>query len=472
MLDKQTAAGATKEKATRTDSSDKGDVTKTDQTTSEKRTQTEPTAKTDETRTDQTTETAKPKSVSEGEPAKETEVPEEVMEVLNSLAVDLMQQVADELGISTEELNRLLTDLGMEAMDMLQTQNYQTLVITAGGESDPMSLLTKEDLYKSFQELTNALAKKLEELSKVLDVTPDEMTKLIEQAKRQLAQVQGTVETPKLSSEEEPVQTVDDIALIQTKDDAVPDADALLSTQDQDVPELTTEESVSGDDMSLTGEQPTETVLTEESRAQGEQSGQSRENGNDSQSSQPNLMSGSTDMLRAQAAVTQFDAAAAAAPESVDTESIIRQIVDYMEVNTQGDDPSLEMQLTPENLGTLRIQLAAKDGVVSAQIVAQNETVKNALESQLIRLVESFDEQGIKVDAVEVSVGTNTSPDSFDQSTGSESESGTTDSRSGYGRRLRNLNLSALTEGQEMEEEDRLAAEMLRAGGNTVDYAI
>jgi flagellar hook-length control protein FliK len=506
LLNKQTAAVSTKEETTKSDVPDQQDRINTGS-----RAEGEHTEAVRGTDTKKTESAAEAPSIEEEVPevqeteVQETEVPDEVLELMNSLAAAMMEQTAGELGLTEEELNQLLTDLNMEVTDLLKADNLLTIVVAAGGESDAMSLLTKEDLYGNFQQLTGVLTNKLDEAAKTLGMTTDELSQLMEQATQRMTEGQSAA-IPETSADDQPVQIGEGLNLLQTDTEAVSDATSLaqvdeheasatelselevseLETPESEIPKSEVPEaeipesevpeheadSVNTDDATRSVEQSTETIQSSESNTKGDNTDQSRNNDSDRQSSQSPLMNGHTDMLRAQAAVTQAQSASPLVSQEVDTESIIRQIVDYMEVNSQGDTPSLEMQLTPEHLGTLRIHLAAKDGVVSAQIVAQNETVKNALESQMIRLVESFDEQGIKVDSVEVSVGTNASPDSFDQNTGSESGSGMTDGRSGYGRRLRNLNLSDLTQGQELDEEDRLAAEMLRAGGNTIDYAV
>jgi flagellar hook-length control protein FliK len=470
LLNKQTTATSPKEETPKSNAPDQQDRIKTDSQTEGEHTKA--VKGTDTKKTEIPSEAPSMEEVTEGQ---ETKVPDEILELMNSLAAALMEQTAGELGLTEEELNQLLSDLNMDATDLLKADNLLTLVVAAGGESDAMSLLTKEDLYGSFQQLTGALTQKLDEAAKALGMTTDEMSQLMEQAIQQMTEEQSAA-IPETSADEQPLQIREGQNLLQKDTETVTDTVNSapvdeLEASETEAPE-TDADSVNTDDEVRFEEQSTETIQSKESNTRGDNTDQSRSNNSDRQSNQTPLVNGNTDMLRAQAAVTQAQSAAPAVSEGVDTESIIRQIVDYMEVNSQGDTPSLEMQLTPEHLGTLRIHLAAKDGVVSAQIVAQNETVKNALESQMIRLVESFDEQGIKVDSVEVSVGTNTSPDSFDQNTGSESGSGMTDNRSGYGRRLRNLNLSALAQGQEIEEEDRLAAEMLRAAGNTVDYAV
>ena len=73
----------------------------------------------------------------------------------------------------------------------------------------------------------------------------------------------------------------------------------------------------------------------------------------------------------------------------------MRQIMDYMKVSVKADSSELEMQLHPQSLGTLHIQMASRNGVVTANFIAQNETVKAALESQMVQLKENFAEQGV-----------------------------------------------------------------------------
>ena len=65
---------------------------------------------------------------------------------------------------------------------------------------------------------------------------------------------------------------------------------------------------------------------------------------------------------------------------------------------------SLEMQLNPANLGRVHLTVATTGGVATASMIVENQMAKNALESQMITLKESFAQQGLKVDEVEVTV--------------------------------------------------------------------
>ena len=44
----------------------------------------------------------------------------------------------------------------------------------------------------------------------------------------------------------------------------------------------------------------------------------------------------------------------------------------------------MEIQLNPENLGKINLTVVAKDGMITAQLTAQNEAVKNAIENQIV----------------------------------------------------------------------------------------
>lgn len=126
------------------------------------------------------------------------------------------------------------------------------------------------------------------------------------------------------------------------------------------------------------------------------------------------------------------------------------------------------MQLHPASLGTVNVQIAARGGSITAQFTTQNEAVRAAVESQIVELKQQFEEQGIKVDKVEVAVASHQDSQQFSQS-GEEAQR---DQKSQSGRTVRRLNLDELDaeDAPEMEESEKIAVEMMRANGGTVDY--
>ena len=126
----------------------------------------------------------------------------------------------------------------------------------------------------------------------------------------------------------------------------------------------------------------------------------------------------------------------------------------------------MDMQLHPANLGSVHIHLEAKEGVLTAQFTAQNESVKAALESQMIQLKDSFEEQGLTVESIEVMV----SSQKFDQSY-EEAESQANDTGSRFGRqRTRRVSLHVSMEDEELSDEEILAKEVLKGQGSTVEF--
>lgn len=143
-------------------------------------------------------------------------------------------------------------------------------------------------------------------------------------------------------------------------------------------------------------------------------------------------------------------------------ENITKQVVNQVKLTMKNDVTSLQMQLYPEHLGKVSIQVVSKNGVLTAQIAAENEVAKAALESQLATLKESFDSQGIKVQSVEVMVSTN----AFEQNQQSNTENSDQEHR--HGRQTKKNILTGLTGEDDSElPEDNSLQETL---GNTVSY--
>jgi len=83
---------------------------------------------------------------------------------------------------------------------------------------------------------------------------------------------------------------------------------------------------------------------------------------------------------------------------------VVEQLVDKIKVNINKDTTTLKMQLAPEHLGKLELEISSKSGVLTANIKVENAVAKEAIENGLQTLIQKFDEQGVKVEAVEVSI--------------------------------------------------------------------
>lgn len=159
----------------------------------------------------------------------------------------------------------------------------------------------------------------------------------------------------------------------------------------------------------------------------------------------------------------------------VDTQSIMKQIADYVKVQKNQDMTEMELQLHPASLGTIKISLTTRGGNVTAQFTAQNETVKQALEAQVTQLRTNLEEQGVKIDAIEVSVASHEMERNLDQNGQSNQEQQNKEADEKINKlRRKNINLRAWANGDEnpdeiVDEDMKLTVEMMTMYGNSMD---
>lgn len=362
---------------------------------------------------------------------------EEAAEVLEAAAVQVIQEVADTFGMEPAEVQEIMADLGMEQTDVLSAQGLSSLILAVSGEESSQALLTNEELYGSYQELMGRLEAALQECSETLEVSPEQLDLMAKSAVRQLQPEESADEAIQLKVVEEPRES-------KKTADGKPDE-------------------------GLETVRPVEQKAVEQTR-DGESAGGNhdrKENRHEHEGGREQGLNLFAQNLKAEQFEPQVQQTSGT--ESVwdtDTQNIMRQIMDYMKVNLKADMSTMEMQLHPASLGTLQVQVASKGGVVTANFITQNEAVKAALESQMVQLREQFEEQGVKVEAIEVTVQTHQFEQNLEQGrrgSGQEQEP----ARKG---RTRRINLNDSLPPEDMEEEDVLAKDIMIANGNTVDY--
>lgn len=354
---------------------------------------------------------------------------QQVLEILQMISGQLLQQLSDTLNVSADDVQQAMDELGMSPMDLLNQDKLGQLLLNLNGIEDSMALLTDEQLYQQYQD-----AMKLRE-DVVNTLTEDFGLDESAVQKAQMAQ-QGQIE----------VQEQPDALTPEEENGENRDYSASEIGEGQTRPE-------------------TQEGLSEMSRSDGEKS-QTSEHGKDTQKDTPNLVLQSMK----ETTFTQHteQASEQATLQKPDTQDIMRQIMDYMKVQIKPGISNLEMQLHPASLGTLQIQVASKGGVLTAQFITQNESVKAALESQMIQLKENFAEQGIQVEAIEVTVQTHQFEQNLEQGRGKQQ-----DQSSQAPRVRRTLRLDAISDmdyADEMDAEDQLTMEMMEANGTTVDF--
>ncbi|WP_141992174.1 flagellar hook-length control protein FliK [Bacillus sp. B4EP4a] len=102
----------------------------------------------------------------------------------------------------------------------------------------------------------------------------------------------------------------------------------------------------------------------------------------------------------------QFALAAPKGEQTVSQEEFVKQFENILsKANFSGTNGvnKLLIRVTPEHLGSLRIELIQKDGMLSAKIMASTAQAKDMLENQIHGLKQAFSGQNIQIERIEIS---------------------------------------------------------------------
>ncbi|MHB1400233.1 MAG: flagellar hook-length control protein FliK [Trichloromonadaceae bacterium] len=90
--------------------------------------------------------------------------------------------------------------------------------------------------------------------------------------------------------------------------------------------------------------------------------------------------------------------------QSVPESEVLGQVLGRVQLGGPRPGSSISMKLYPEELGEVKLELVVEKDRVRALIVAQSQQVQEVLERHLPRLREALQQQGLKVDELQVSV--------------------------------------------------------------------
>lgn len=300
------------------------------------------------------------------------------IDVLENLPVEDVQKaiesISKELGISTEELTSYLDNNKLNVLDLNNPKNALDLVLNVKGIDDTSLLLTDSKLG---EEVKNLLENIKEITTKLQAAVPENISVPVEQE---------TVN--KLNQE-----------LNQNTSNSKNIEQKTVST-DTNV--------VSGDEVAA--------KISEMSKSETRQ--------NDSQTNENNQsLFGNGQMLSTSNQIVEGLAnAIAGTSDNMSQAEIISQVIEQVKTQFKPDMTSMELQLYPEHLGKVSISVIAKDGAITAQIAAETETAKVAMESQLSTLKDALNNQGVKVEAVEVTVASHNFDENLNNGDSSQKE--------------------------------------------------
>ena len=403
---------------------------------------------------------------------------QKVDQAVEEFAKEVQKEVKELLGVDDAQLEAAMKELGLTYQDLMDPVNLANLVMNLTGEEDQLGLLMNAD----FQELMQNVEVLSKNLLQELGMTPQEVAEVFAQLEQNAAQI--TEEVPQQMQEVTDTQA--DVLKVQQTDDVQ------ITEQKSQVTGLTetnaaATESVESDGNVQNVEEPvSQEVRVENDQTASQQEGQQEEAPENSltteddasllqqnDTTEKSIFTEHTFQQTVQTIRTDNITAAptTAVPQNVvfNTLDVIRQVSEFTRVMYQGDTTSMEMQLNPENLGKIYVQVTAKEGVVTAHLAVQNEIVKEALENQTIQLRENMNQQGIKVEAVEVTIASHEFERNLEQNQQGSAQDEQREQASKSPRR--NISMNQLDElSGLMSEEEMLVAKIMRDNGNSVDF--
>lgn len=403
---------------------------------------------------------------------------------LDDYGSEVKRVLKEELGITDEQIETAMEELGITVVDLLNPNRLAELVADLTGCQNVSDLLCNSEFMAVLQEVIGLK----QELLSSLGISAEELAAMMEitEASPDLTGEQAGI--PEAS--EEPV--FDGITEDMSEQDRIPvEADAQKTAVVQEpesrneIPQeeaaeeaepikAVTEENAGeeeagdfGNETSDIGEKLPETAdATAKDRQSSGFGGNASEHGRSQGGSGETLAAA---QQTPEAVPVQNAEMTSAFTEQLDVPNIIRQIVEYTQIAVNNSATTLEMQLNPENLGKLFLEITSKDGNVSAHITVQNEAVKEAIEAQIVELKQNMNQAGIKVEAVEVTIGSHEFERNLEQNASRDERQAEEQERTA--RQTRRINLNSLDElGGMMTEEESLVAQMMADQGNTVDF--
>lgn len=351
------------------------------------------------------------------------ELSDEDIQTIMELFGNVLQMVMDSFQLSEEEFVTYLKEFDMEPMDLLNADGLKEFFLNMNS-SDISSLITNENLNMELQSFLD----KFDSLLKDSDFTTEELQTF--------------------------VQSDDFVNFLNSYDEF----DNSYKDAKQDISNLNSE--------TMEAKEPEVIVLNENSPK--ENTFSSHEKQNDSKSKKDLQLSDDKIMSRHENSileslrmvVNRFDRTAKI-DQPIQGRDIVNQIVEQIRVIMNQETTSMELQLYPEHLGKIQINVVSKDGVMTAKIVAETETAKQAIQSGLLNLKEAIQEQNLKIEAIEVMVSTM----GFEK--GNEEQKSFNEKNTSTHRRK--IDLSEIDNNDGMDEE-QLQMERMRAEGSSVIY--
>ena len=426
------------------------------------------------------------------EPTVEEKV-EEASEVLEEAGEKIKDTLCNEYGVDEETIQKLLDDMGLTVLDLLNPQNLVTFIVQLTGAASEGDLLLDENFLRVMETLNhfaenlmndlNVDMNGLQELVAQMDLVSSntEVSTDFQEILNQAVELDVTNYSEKRENSEatslnemevmsEQVAEENEIVVdVEEQQDVVSDSEENVEELGVKVEEKKVEEKqVEPSKMENHESEDSLVSKVEKDGRELGRGGSSEGNSLFQQNSNESLIQTPVTQNVSQAVESQTFTSFSSYL-SANAVEIMEQVVQQMRVTISNEITTMEMQMNPENLGKVYVNISSEEGVVNAQFHATNEVVKEALEAQISTLRECLNQAGVKVDAIEVTIASHEFERNLEQNHQNPEEQ--MHAQETNEKKRRNLNLDSLDElSGVMTEEEALVAQIMRDNGNSVDF--
>lgn len=405
------------------------------------------------------------------------EAKETLQEVENTFEKGVKEILKEKLDVSEEQIEQAMSELGIGYLQLMNPTDLSQLVAKLLGTDNTFELLMSED-FTGIMQSVEALT---QNLTTEIGISKEELISMNNQLlEMNVEETPTPIRTEDMMTEEipennvwreksEPVavkegeEAVTPIQTAQAEELQVPKesqakTEATQESQDESV-EVKVDEVV---------ETPKQAPMEQRQSSTGEDAQDKHFSQNQGMETVRQTVSDFA--INQQTTVEAEQMPQAAYTQNIRVEEIMQQIGEFARVHFSMETTSMELQLNPENLGKLYIHVSTtKEGNVTAQIAASNEAVKEVLETQMADLKTSLNQQGVKVDAVEVTVASHEFERNLEQNAAGDERQAKQQEELSQQRTRRIVRgeldeLSGL-----MSEEEMLAAQIMKDHGNSMD---
>ncbi len=380
-----------------------------------------------------------------------------VENVANEITNEITNEVRDILGVDDETLANAMTALGFSALDLLDTSNLAKLVLTINGSSEFTDLLTDENMMNQLNSLIDV----------VENINWEELTGM---SKEDFATALANSMQQSDIEDENLMTTVSDGETFSVIQEDASDGQVNVQTDVSDnITDAKQDVTVVVEKNQSEAEPGSAQTDSDAGKNMSEEIAESTLSDDDAVSSrQTNVQNNFIqNMEQAAASVEQTQSARPDTVRMQQMVDIVNQVVEKIKVSLGTESTSMEMQLNPEHLGKVLLNVSSKNGMMTAVFSVQSEEAKAALESQMFTLRENLELRELKVDAVEVNVS------DFDFSRSDQAmDGGQSKADDGNGKQMKfdfgddSSDESAISN----EEKEAVRKQVMRDNGSQIDF--